>query len=192
MNDAPYFYARDRKAWRAWLLKNHDKQTAVWLVYDKGPNRTMNWEDIVQEALCFGWVDSRPGKVSETKSKIYISRRKPKSVWSKINKAHIAELTKNGQLQPAGQAAIDTARQNGSWDALNDSDNLVIPPEMKVLFTAAPEAQKNFDKFSESARRMILQWIYDAKRPETKSARIQKTVELAKQNLKANEYRAKT
>lgn len=149
----------------------------------------MAWEDIVQEALCFGWIDSRPGKVSDTQSKLYISKRKPKSVWSKINKAHVNKLIHEGLMQPAGLAASHIAKQNGSWDTLNSSDNLEIPLEMRRLLADTPIAKQHFDNFSESTRRNILQWIYDAKRPETRNTRIHKTVELAAQNLKANEYR---
>lgn len=182
MNDAPHFYASSRKAWRDWLIQNHDQASAVWLVFDKGKDRKMSWEDIVQEALCFGWIDSRPGKVSETQSKIYVSKRKPKSVWSKINKQHTQELIRSGLMTPAGLVAIETAKENGSWDALNASDDLVYPPELVELFSSNPQALTHFENFPVGSRRNSLQWVYDAKTPETKIRRIHQLVEAAQQN----------
>lgn len=102
MDDVAHFYAKDRKSWRAWLEKNHEKENAVWLVSDKGPHRTLSWQDIVQEALCFGWIDGRARKVSETRSKIYVSKHKPKSIWSKINKQSVEKLIEENLMQPAG------------------------------------------------------------------------------------------
>lgn len=184
MDLVPHFYAKDRAAWREWLMANHDDETAVWLVYDKGPGRTLSWADIVQESLCFGWIDSRPGKVSDTQSKLYIAKRKPKSVWSKINKAHIEEMTAKGLMRPAGQAAIDRAKQNGSWDALNLSDDLVYPPELIAGFKVSPTAKKQFETFSESSRRNVLQWIYDAKTKTTRDARIGQTIVSAEKGVR--------
>jgi len=183
------FYAKDRTAWRNWLKQNHDKEKAVWLVFDKGPKRTLAWEDIVQEALCFGWIDSKPGKVSETQSKIYVSHRKPKSVWSRINKAHVEKLVHSGLMTSAGQKVIDEAKANGSWDALNKSDKLEMPPDLVDLLKKNITAQNNFESFSPSSKRIILEWIYAAKTEATRRNRITQTVELAAQGLKANHYR---
>lgn len=185
MKDAPHFYARNRQAWRAWLQENHDKQRGVWLVFDKGKGRALPWEDIVQEALCFGWIDSRPAKLSDTQSKLYVSRRNPKSAWSKINKEHVKKIQDNGLMTPAGQQAIDQAKKNGAWDALNKSDALEIPVEMARQFEQKPIAEQNFGSFSPSSKRAILEWIYSAKTDATRDKRIQQTVELAEKNIKA-------
>ncbi len=184
MENAPHFYAKDRKTWRAWLQKNHISESAVWLVFDKGKARKMAWEDIVQEALCFGWIDSRPGKVSETQSKIYVSKRKPKSVWSKINKQHVEKLINDKLMQPAGLAAIETAKDNGSWDTLNLSDNLIYPPELINQLLQDEIAQTNFSNFPVGTIRNTLQWIYDAKTQTTKMQRIEQIVKAAKQNVR--------
>ncbi len=184
MDKTPHFYAKDREGWRSWLAKNHQSQDSVWLVFDKGKNRTMSWQDIVQEALCFGWIDSRPGKVSETQSKIYVSKRKPKSVWSKINKQHVEILTKDNLMQPAGIRAIETAKNNGSWNALDLSDNLVYPPELEELFEQSSIAKTNFANFPEGSRKIAFQWIYDAKTETTKMARIRRVFEAALENTK--------
>ena len=184
MENVAHFYAKDRKSWRAWLEKNHQAESAVWLVFDKGKDRTMAWEDIVQEALCYGWIDSRPGKVSETQSKIYVSKRKPKSVWSKINKQHIELLTAQGLMKPAGLKSVAVAKENGSWSALDLSDNLVYPAELNESFQHNPAAKINFENFPVGTRRNTLQWIYDAKTETTKRARIEQTVQAAKENTR--------
>lgn len=184
MDEAPHFYAKDRKSWRTWLTTHHEKESAVWLVFDKGIDRTMAWQDIVQEALCFGWIDSRPGKVSETQSKIYVSKRKPKSVWSKINKQHVETLIQNGLMQPAGLKAIDIAKNNGSWNALDLSDNLVYPAELKELFDRNTIAKTNFESFPVGTRKNTLQWIYDAKTEATRRRRIIQVLEAAVENIR--------
>ena len=182
MDKTAHFYAKDRSSWRNWLLKNHQNKDSVWLVFDKGEDRKISWQDIVQEALCFGWIDSRPGKVSETQSKIYVSKRKPKSVWSKINKQHVEMLTKKGLMKPAGIQAVETAKNNGSWNALDLSDNLVYPPELSKLFEQNSTAKANFENFPEGSRKNTLQWIYDAKTEKTKQKRIRQVVEAATEN----------
>jgi uncharacterized protein YdeI (YjbR/CyaY-like superfamily) len=115
MLDAKEFYAENRAAWRAWLEKNHEKEISVWLLFDKGKNRKLSYDDIVEEALCFGWIDSRDGSVDETKSKLYMSKRRPKSPWSESNKIRIEKLRKLGLMTEAGEAAVETAKQNGLW-----------------------------------------------------------------------------
>lgn len=186
MDSVEHFYAKDRASWRRWLERNHENKSAVWLVFDKGPQRTMSWGDIVDEALCYGWIDSKPGKVSDTQSKLYVSKRKPKSVWSKINKAKVEELIQNNRMHASGLRAIATAKENGSWDALNNSDNLIVPEEMMQLFELHPIAKKNFASFTDSQRRTILEWIYGAKQDTTRKLRIEKAVARAEQNLKAH------
>ncbi|MBA2556972.1 MAG: YdeI/OmpD-associated family protein [Chloroflexi bacterium] len=186
---AKELYARDRAAWRRWLEEHHATEDAVWLVFDKGRHRTMSWEDIVQEALCFGWVDSKGGKVSDSQSKLYVSRRKPRSAWSRINKAHVETLTAAGLMTPAGQAAIDEARSNGAWEALDRSDNLEMPAELVEGLDDNPVARRHFEAFPVSSRRIILEWIYSAKRPETRQKRVAETVRLAADDIPANHYR---
>ncbi len=182
MQDVSEFYASNRQAWRIWLEQNHDRETAVWLVFDKGQARTMSWQDIVQEALCFGWIDSRPGKVSDSRSKIYMSKRRPNSVWSKINKQNVEQLTSAGLMAPAGLAAIEIAKQNGSWSTLDLSDKLVQPPELAKLFAANPGAKVEFSNFPIGSQRNTLQWIYNAKTTQTRLRRVQQVVDAAKLN----------
>lgn len=187
--DTPQFYVKDRHEWREWLAKNHDIETSVWLVFDKGKNRTINYDEIVEEALCFGWVDSVGGTVDDTKTKLYISKRKPKSAWAKTNKARIEKLTKLGLMAPAGIEAVKIAKQNGAWDALNKSDAFELPPELTQLLRENPQAKEFYDAMPPSSHRIILEWIYTAKTPETKIKRIRETVDLAAQGIKAHHYR---
>ena len=184
MKDAAEFYPQSRADWRQWLIDNHETGTGVWLICDKGPARKITWPEIVQEALCFGWIDGRANKVSDTQSKIYVSKRKPKGTWSRVNKAHIESLIAAGLMMPAGLAAIEQGKQNGSWDVLNNSDNLINPPELEAEFVKNPLARTHFDSFSPSSKRLILQWIYDAKTDTTRHNRVSQTVESAKRGEK--------
>lgn len=184
MDEVPHFYAKDRISWRKWLEKNHKNKNAIWLVFDKGKDRKMSWQDIVEEALCFGWIDSRPGKVSETQSKIYVSKRRPKSVWSKINKQHVNRLINQGLMTPAGLKIIEIAKQNGSWNTLDYSDNLIYPEELAAMFKKDSSAKSNFESFPPGSRKNTLQWIYDAKTEATRQKRIQQVFNAAKENVR--------
>ena len=183
------FYAEDRAAWRAWLEKNHASERAVWLVYDKGPGRVLSYDDIVEEALCFGWVDSRPGTVDATRSKLYVSARNPASAWSKANKARIDKLIEQGLMTRAGRDAVDRARGNGAWDKLNASDALELPPELTRALAANPAAKAFYDGMPPSSQRIILEWIYAAKTDATRDKRVAETVDLANKGIKAHHYR---
>lgn len=179
METTEQFYAKDRQSWRNWLLKNHHMSSAIWLVFDKGSSRTISYDAIVEEALCFGWIDSKPGKISNTQSKLYLSKRKPKSVWSKSNKERVLRLRKQGLMTRAGEDAIATAQSNGAWDALNASDSLTEPPGLTVALDEVSEARAFYDALSSSSKRILLEWIYAAKTNETRDRRISETVKLA-------------
>ncbi len=189
MPTAPEFYAKDRQAWRAWLEAHHAKEKAVWLIYDKGQNRSLTYDAIVEEALCFGWIDSVSGKVSDTQAKLYISRRKPKSAWSQSNKTRVAALRAQGLMTPAGEQAVAVAQANGAWEQLEVSDRFERPPELVAQLAANPAAQAFYDAMPPSSHRIILEWIYAAKTEATKLKRIAEAVELAAQGIKAHHYR---
>ena len=182
------FYPSSRKAWRAWLQKNHEKEDSVWLIlYNKGTSKeSIDYAQAVEEALCFGWIDSKPNKRDEESRYQFFSKRNPKSNWSALNKERVKRLTEAGLITPAGQAMIDLAKQTGTWDALNDIDT--IPPDLMQALKKNKEALKNYEAFPPSARRGIHDWIQQAKRPETREKRINQTVELAAQNIRANQY----
>ncbi len=188
INDFSDFHPLARREWREWLKKNHDKFSGIWFVYYKkqtGKPR-VTYDEAVEEALCFGWIDSLPRRVDENLSKLLFTPRKPKSVWSKLNKERIERLIENGAITEIGLAKIEAAKRNGSWNALDASDNLEIPKDLAQEFKANKTAEKNFNAFSDSVKRSILAWINSAKRTETKRARIEKTVSMAAQNKRAN------
>ena len=185
--------APTRKIWRNWMAKNHEKETSVWLIifHKKSRQASVYYDEAVEEALCFGWVDSVSNSRNEESSYLYFAKRKPKSNWSKANKDRVEKLTKLGLIMPAGQAMIDLAKQKGTWTALEVVDQLTIPPDMQKLFDKNKTAEKNFLAFPASTRRGILEWILNAKRPETRQKRVEETVTLAAQNIRANQYTKK-
>ena len=187
------FRAKTRKAWRKWLEKNHAKKKGVWLVmYRKDsevPN--VNYAEAVEEALCFGWIDSVKKK-RDTESSIQLfSQRKAKSNWSKLNRERVNKLTKQGLMTPRGQAMVDLAKRTGTWTALEEVENAVIPSDLKKLFNSNVIAFNNFQAFPPSSKKIILTWILSAKTPETRRKRIMETVTLAKKNMRANHYKKK-
>lgn len=183
------FYAKNRKQWREWLKKNHKRKQSVWLIFDKGKHRKLSYDDIVEEALCFGWVDSKPGKLNDKQSKLYISQRKSNSAWSKVNKNRIKKLIESKLIEPAGITAMEIAKENGAWNKLNKSDNFQIPKELEDLLSKNTKARKSYESFPPSSKKIILEWIYNAKKEETRMKRIKETVDLAALGIKANHYR---
>lgn len=187
----PEFYPTSRKEWRKWLQKNHNKLKGVWLIIFKKETGkpSVNYAQAVEEALCFGWIDGKPNKRDEESYCQFFTKRNPKSKWSKINKARVEDLIEKKLMTPAGLAAIETAKENGSWHALDDIDNLVIPEDFGTLLHKNKKALKNFESFPVSSKKIILQWIFDAKTPVTRNKRISETVKLAAKNIRANHYR---
>jgi uncharacterized protein YdeI (YjbR/CyaY-like superfamily) len=141
---------------------------------------------VVDEALCFGWIDSLPRRLDADRSMLLLSPRKPGSGWSKVNKDKVARLTADGRMAPAGLAKVEAAKADGSWARLDAVDALAEPDDLVAALDADPAARANFDAFPRSSRRGILEWIVNAKRPETRAARIATTVALASENRKAN------
>lgn len=187
------FYPKDRAAWRNWLAKNHLKKASIWLILYKKDSSThaIGYDAAVEEALCFGWVDSKPNKRDAESYYLFFAKRKPSSNWSALNKTRVAKLQKAGLMMPAGQAMIDMAKKNGKWDALNEVDQLIIPKDLQAAFKAYPGAAKNFDAFPPSTKRGILEWIGNAKTPATRSKRLIETASLAAKNIRANQYTPK-
>jgi uncharacterized protein YdeI (YjbR/CyaY-like superfamily) len=184
------FRAKTRKAWRKWLEKNHAKEKSVWLImYRKATNiPSVNYAEAVEEALCFGWIDSIKKKRDTESSIQFFSQRKPKSSWSKLNRDRADKLTKQGLMTPQGQAMIDLAKRTGTWSAMKEVENTVIPSDLKELFNKNVIAFNNFQSFPVSSKKIILTWILSAKTPETRRKRIKETVALARKNIRANHY----
>ncbi|MEM6425940.1 MAG: YdeI/OmpD-associated family protein [Cyanobacteria bacterium P01_D01_bin.128] len=180
-----------RAEWRAWLAENHQRDRGIWLItYKKATGKPrIDYNDAVEEALCFGWIDSKPNKLDEARSLLWFAPRKSKTGWSKVNKERIERLLSGGLMAPAGLAKLEAAQQDGSWSALDAIEALEIPPDLATAFAAYPNSAENFDAFPRSAKRGILEWISTAKRSETRAKRIAETAELAAQNIRANQWR---
>lgn len=184
------FYAKSQKEWRQWLEKNHESEKSVWLIIYKKESKTKSvyYPEAVDEALCFGWIDSKPNKRDAESFYQYFSKRNPKSNWSKVNKEKVKRLLAEGLITKSGLLAIEIAKQNGTWNALDEVEEIIIPDDLQKAFSKKKSALTNFEKFPRSSKRGILEWILNAKRPETRQKRIQETVDLAEKNIKANHY----
>lgn len=184
------FYAKNRKAWRAWLQKNGEKEKNIWLVMykKKAVKPSVYYDEAVEEALCFGWIDSVANKRDEDSYCQFFARRNPKSKWSALNKQRVARLLKEGRMTPAGMALIEEAKSNGAWVALDEVETITLPKELVEAFKINTEAAKHFNAFPRSVKRGILEWISSAKRDETRNKRILETVQSAEKNIRANQY----
>lgn len=172
--------AANGEEFRAWLHEHHDTANAVWLVYFKKGSGTasITWSEAVDEALCYGWIDSKAQSIDENRYQQYFSPRKPTGPWSMVNKNKIKALENAGRMQPAGVAAIQAAKANGSWTILDDAQNLIVPDDLSEAL-ADQDARDNFDALAPSRRRSVLAWIALAKRGDTRRRRIQQTVDAA-------------
>jgi uncharacterized protein YdeI (YjbR/CyaY-like superfamily) len=184
------FYAKDRKAWRKWLLANHNKKSFVWLLmYHKSSETpSVYYDEAVEEALCFGWIDSTANKHDHESRYQYFTRRKPNSKWSKLNKTRVKNLLSSGLMHASGQAAIDLAKKNGAWSALDEVEKMVMPTDLKAHLKQNKTALKYFEAFPPSTKKAIYHWIGSAKREETRKKRVEETVALAAKNVRANQW----
>lgn len=167
-----------RSGWRQWLASNSERQDGLWIVYRKKTSSLDGpvYDDLVEEALCFGWIDSRVRRVDDNRLMQWFSPRRGGGLWSAVNKERVAQLIASGQMTEHGQAAIDQAKADGSWSQLDDVDALIVPPDMRIALQAVPDAEAAYEALSSSAKKQYLWWIQSAKRPATRSSRIDETV----------------
>ena len=191
MKDVEDYCPHDKKDWRKWLELNHIKKEGVWLIFykKKSPDHNLSWSDSVDEALCFGWIDSTKKTVDCDKFKQYFSKRKAKSNWSKINKVKVKTLIDQGLMEEAGYKSIEIAKENGSWTILDEVEALVIPEDLKSEFANYKGSMEFFDSLSKSVKKGLLYWVISAKRKETRQKRIFEIVENASRNLKPKQFR---
>jgi uncharacterized protein YdeI (YjbR/CyaY-like superfamily) len=184
------FYADSKQSFRNWLIANHDKEQNVWLIIYKKDSRTpsITYDQAVDEALCFGWVDSSIKKNDEFSFYQYFARRNPKSNWSRVNKLKIERLMQEGLMAEAGLKMIAIAKESGTWTALDDVENLISPPDLQAELDKNPLAAEYFTLFPRSVKRGILEWLLNAKQPETRAKRIHEIVNKAEHNERANQY----
>lgn len=180
-DDLPLLEPANRRELRAWLAENHASARGVWVaIGKKGTDATeLRYDAAVEEALCFGWIDSVAGSLDDARYKQLLTPRKARSMWSASNKKRVAGLIAEGCMAPAGLAAIEAAKANGSWNTLDEIDALVVPDDVREALAAEPGALEGFEGLTESRRKMALFWIASAKRPETRARRLAETVAAA-------------
>lgn len=186
-----HFYPENQQQWRKWLQKHHVKKQSIWLIYYKKASGvpTISWSEAVDEALCFGWIDSTKKTLDEKRSIQFFTKRKAQSTWSKINKAKVQRLLDEGSMAPAGLKSIELAKQNGSWSILDEVEELTIPTDLEKEFKKHAGSKAYFMSLSKSVKKMMLQWLVLAKRPETRQKRITEIAEQAGQKLKPKQFR---
>lgn len=190
-NDQPRVEVTSRAQLRAWLKRNHKSPTSIWLVTWKksAGERHVPYGDIVDEALCFGWIDSLPRKLDAERTMVRLSPRKPGSAWSAVNKKKIELLELEGRMTKPGHDAIERAKADGSWTRLDAIATLAVPPDLAKALRSQPRAMRYFEAFPPSVRRAILEWITQAKTAGTRARRIAETARLAAENIRANHPR---
>lgn len=173
------YYPQSREEWRQWLEENHQSKQSIWLVYyaKKSNIPSISWREAVDEALCFGWIDSTTKKVNESSFIQYFSKRKPKSIWSKINKDIVQILIDTDRMTKAGFECIEIAKENGSWTILDEVEELVIPNDLEIAFEIHNGSKDYFLSLSKSTRKILLSWVVLAKRQETRQKRIDEVAE---------------
>jgi uncharacterized protein YdeI (YjbR/CyaY-like superfamily) len=169
------------------LHDNHLSATKAFLIFYKvGCGiESMRWEEAVQVAICYGWIDSTVKKLDENRRRQMFTPRKDKSVWSKLNKTYIEKLIAENLMHESGLRKIAIAKQNGSWEALDEVENHVIPKDLALAFEQNSLALKNYNNFSPSYRKSYLYWLNQAKRAETRTNRIAEIISLCEQNIKS-------
>lgn len=185
------YYPKSRADWRKWLVKNHDTKESVWLVFGnkKSEKDSISWSDAVDEALCFGWIDSKKQTIDEYSYRQFYSKRKPKSTWSKINKEKVQQLIKKGLMTKSGLKSIETAKLNGSWTILDEVEQLIMPNDLKESLANYRDALEYFDSLSKSNKKILLYWVASAKRQETRQKRIKEISEFASVKQKPKQFR---
>ena len=184
----PQTQPASRAEWRQWLTEHHASLPGVWLVYCKKASGlpSLSYAEAVEEALCFGWIDSHPRKLDAERSQQLYTPRRPKSGWSKVNKERLLRLEAAGLLMPAGRAAIARAQQNGAWENLDAAEAGLVPDDLATALAADAAAAGQFAAFAPSARKAILSWVLGAKQAETRTRRVAETVRMAALGKRAN------
>lgn len=177
--------------WRKWLEKHHQTKQSIWLIYYKVSSKkpSLTWSEAVDEALCFGWIDSTKKTIDKESYMQYFSRRKPSSTWSKVNKDKVAQLIKNEKMLKAGLNTIKTAKENGTWSLLDDVENLVVPNDLSIALNKHEGAMEFFQSQSKSIKKQMLYWIIIPKRAETRRKRIEELVQAASQGKRLDRFR---
>lgn len=167
-----------RADWRSWLASNPHRDEGLWVVYRKKSSELDGplYDDLVEEALCFGWIDSQVRRVDDDRVVQWFSPRRKGGLWSALNKERIERLVAAGLMSESGQAIIEEAKADGSWSQADEVDALIVPADLQAAFDSAPEAKAAYQALADSAKRQYLWWIHSAKRPATRANRIDETI----------------
>jgi len=187
MTNKPELYFKNDQEWRSWLHEHHYNSDGVYLILYKVESKqpSMRWEEAVRVALCYGWIDSTVKKIDEERRRQYFCPRRPKSVWSKVNKTYIKDLISNNLMHQSGLKSIEIAKENGSWIALDDVENGVIPEDLQKAFDLHSKAFQNYQNFAKGYRKSYLYWLNQAKRKETRIKRITEIIKFCEANQKS-------
>lgn len=159
--------------WSEWLAAHHADASGVWLVTPRrAADRPFDYEAAVCEALRYGWIDAVQRPLDDVRTMQWFAPRRPASGWSRPNKLRIERLEREDRLEPAGRAVVDAARSNGTWQLLDEVEDLVVPDDLAAALSALPGARETWDAFPPSVRKQALAWIVLAKRVETREARV--------------------
>lgn len=185
MGELPRVRPTSRKAWRDWLEKNHASSTGVWLVYAKKHSRlpSLKYDDAVEEALCFGWIDSKINTIDDAFYMQMFTPRKLTSAWSALNKARVERLLAAGLMTPAGLGVVKAAKNSGTWDATKHVEEVSVPPDLEKAIRANPGASRNWASYSASRRKGVLHRLAGAKRPDTRARYLQDIIENMARNM---------
>ena len=179
-------YLPTREKWREWLEQNWSEKKVIWLIYYKkhAKKPSIPYNDAVEEALCFGWIDSTVKRIDEERYMQKYTPRKDKSIWSKLNKKRVQRMIDQKRMTPIGMKKIRAAKENGMWTKLEEVDRAEVSPELEAALAENPRAKDNFYNFAPSYRKQYIWWITSAKRAETREKRIRETVDRAARNIK--------
>ncbi len=174
----------DRDEWRAWLAEHFETAPGIWLVYAKKNSglTSVSYSDAVEEALCFGWIDSKVRSIDDDRYRQLYTPRRPGSVWSRPNKERVERVIAAGLMTDTGIARIEAAKADGSWHMLDEIDELIVPDDLAEALAGQAGATEAFEKFTPSQKKPLLYWIASAKRQATREQRIAETVRRAVTN----------
>ncbi len=189
-DDAEQVHPETLADWRAWLDANHARPDGVWLVSWKPATGRpfVPYEQVVEEALCYGWIDSSGRTLDEERSALWMAPRKRGSGWARSNKERIVRLEAEGRMTDAGRALIEAAKADGSWTLLDSVEAGEVPDDLARAFEAYPGSRATWDGFPKSVRRMHLEWLVQAKTDATRAKRRTEIVEKAARGERANEW----
>ena len=185
-------HPKTRAEWRRWLARHHERTEGVWLVmYKQASGKArMGYDAAVEEALCFGWIDSRTRALDDERSMLWMAPRRARTGWSRSNKARVERLVAEGRMEAAGLAKIEAARADGSWSLLDGVESLEVPADLAKALKAS-KGDVFFEKFPQGVRKQLLEWVRSAKKPETRSKRVAEIARLAAMNIRANQWMKK-